>query len=75
MTTATKTKTISHLSTTPHVKAMVKAMRVTGCFSIVEDDDAETVVATHTASGKEAFRAICKGGNIWIVMRHPQLFD
>jgi len=74
-TTAPAHAFISHLSTTPHVKAMVKALRKAGCFTIDENKDAETVEAKYGKTAKVVFWAICKGGDVWIVRRHPQLFD
>lgn len=64
----------TNLLTTVHVNAMVKALRDTRSFTVTEDKDAETVEAVHVHTGKSVLKALCKGGDAWIVTHHPKLF-
>lgn len=66
----------SALLTTPHVNAMVKALRIAQVFTITEDKAAGTVSAVYTETGERVFAAIQKGakGNPWIVRHHKELF-
>ena len=57
-----------------HVKAMVKAMEVTGEFTIKTDyKDAGTVEAYHTRTNREVFAAI-DTGDAWVIRHHKELF-
>ena len=61
---------------TNHIRAMVKAMKECGEFTVTEDwDDAQTVEAYHTRTNQEVFAAIHKGNGQWIVRHHKNLFE
>ncbi len=62
----------SYLLTTPHIKAMVKAMKEAG-LRVVEDKDAATVEGFYGKT--QIFWAIEKGvGQPWIVRHAVDLF-
>ena len=67
-------KFISHLKTTPHIKAMARAMKLAGLRVVEDYDDAGTVEAFHKDTS--IFMAIQKGHNApWIVRHVENLFS
>jgi len=64
-------KFITRVLDRTNINAMVKAVKATKLFTIKRTS--ETVLITHTKTGKEVFRSL-RHGPSWITRYHEKLF-
>ena len=62
---------ITRVLSRKHINAMVKAVRAAKLFTV--ERTPETVIVTHTTTGKEVFRSL-RHGTSWITRYHEKLF-